>query len=328
MAEAVAEASLSRTPDTAVRPGGRAVGLVAACLSAAMFASSGPFGKPLIEAGWTAGSAVLLRIGLAAVVLALPAVWALRGQWGVLRERWRPILLYGLFGGAAVQVAFFHAIQYVPVAIALLMEYLGVVLVVSWVWWRTRRRPGLPTLVGMAVAIGGLVVVLDPLGAGAVDPRGFAWGMLGALGMAVYFVASAETPGIPPVAFVATGLGTGALALGLAGLVGLVPMSFSTADVTFSGATWPWWVPLVELIVVAAAAAYLLGFVGARRLGSTAASFVGLTEVLFAVLWAWVLLGEMPGPRALVGGLVLLVGVALVQWGSAHDQAGRTPAMS
>ncbi len=316
MGEAVAEASAAhaRPPRHA-----SALGWGAALASAAMFGTSGSFAKPLLAAGWSPAAAVAVRLGVAALLLAVPAVLTLRGRWGVLRHRWRPILWYGLFGGAMVQVAFFNALAYVDVAVALLLEYLGVLLVVVWVWLRTRRRPGPVTLAGMAVALAGLVVVLNPSQLGAVDPRGVAWGLLAAFGMAVYFVTSAETTGIPPVAFVASGLAVGAVALLVVGAVGLVPLRAQLGGVAFLGGTWPWWVPVVELVVVAAALAYLLGFVGARHLGSTVASFVGLTEVVFAVVWAWLLLGELPGPVQLLGGVVLLAGVSGVQWGTGRD---------
>jgi drug/metabolite transporter (DMT)-like permease len=42
-------------------------------------------------------------------------------------------------------------------------------------------------------------------------------------------------------------------------------------------------------------------------------SFIGLTEVLFAVLFAWVLLAELPTAMQLVGGLLILAGVTLVR---------------
>lgn len=316
MAESVAEASAVSS-----RPGsGAAVGWTAALTSAAMFGTSGGFAKPLLDAGWTAAAAVLVRLGGAALLLLLPGLWAVRGRWEVLAQRWRPIVMYGLFGGAMVQVAYFNAIQTVPVGVALLVEYLGVVLVVVWVWLRTRRRPGPVTLSGMTLALGGLVVVLNPTDLGSLDPGGMAWAFLAAFGMAVYFVTAAETDGIPPVTFVAAGLGVGTVVLAVAGLVGLVPLRASMDAVSFNGdSVWPWWVPLVELVVIAAAGAYLLGFVGARHLGSTVASFVGLTEVVFAVLWAWLLLGELPGPVQLIGGVTLLLGVAAVQSGTRRD---------
>ena len=55
-----------------------------------------------------------------------------------------------------------------------------------------------------------------------------------------------------------------------------------------------WLVPVLGLSVVAAAIAYVVGIGAARMLGAKLASFVGLTEVLFAVLFAWLLLGQLP----------------------------------
>jgi drug/metabolite transporter (DMT)-like permease len=110
-------------------------------------------------------------------------------------------------------------------------------------------------------------------------------------------------------------MGAGAVALGVLGAIGVVPMTFSSSDVQLLGRAVPWWLSIGELAVVAAAAAYLLGVTAARLLGSTVASFVGLTEVLFAVLFAWVLLGELPGPVQLAGGLLIVAGVVAVRVG-------------
>lgn len=77
------------------------------------------------------------------------------------------------------------------------MEYLGAVLVVLYEWVRTRRRPGGVTLGGMVVAIGGLALVLNPGDLVGADPRGVAWALFAATGMAVYFITSANTSGVP-----------------------------------------------------------------------------------------------------------------------------------
>ena len=74
-----------------------------------------------------------------------------------------------------------------------------------------------------------------------------------------------------------------------------------------------WVVPVIGLSLVAAAIAYASGIAATRLLGARLASFVGLTEVLFAVLIAWVLLGQQPGALQLVGGVVVLVGIAVVR---------------
>jgi drug/metabolite transporter (DMT)-like permease len=76
-----------------------------------------------------------------------------------------------------------------------------------------------------------------------------------------------------------------------------------------------WLVPVLGLAVVAAAFAYASGVAAIRRLGSRTSSFVGLTEVLFAVLFAWLLLGQRPGVVQLAGGVVVLAGIVLVRLG-------------
>lgn len=316
MAEAVAETAVAGT--RAARSGA-VWGWSAALISAAAFGTSGAFAKPLLASGWTAGAVVAVRLGLAAMALLLPGMIALRGRWRLLVAHWRPLLAYGVFGGAMAQVSFFNAVQFVPVALGILMEYLGIVLVVAWVALNRRRLPSWLTLTGVAVAIVGLVVVLNPAGVGAIDVRGIAWGALAACGLAVYYVVSARPMTLPPLTFVAVGLTIGTVTILLAGVVGLMPLQAATANVEFVGLTMPWWLPLLELGLVAAAAAYALGFVGVQHLGSTVASFVGLTEVLFAVGWAWLLLGELPGVAQLVGGVVMLAGVAAVQRGQSME---------
>ena len=109
------------------------------------------------------------------------------------------------------------------------------------------------------------------------------------------------------------GMTVGALTLLILGAVGALPMAANTDDVNFAGHQVSWVVPVVGLSLVGAAVAYVLGISATRRLGSKLASFVGLTEVLFAVLFAWLLLGELPTAVQLVGGAFIVLGVALVR---------------
>lgn len=291
-------------------------GLLAAVLSAATFASSGPFAKALLATGWSPGSVVTARVGLAGLVLLGPALYAVRALPGVVRRSAGLILAFGLVAVAGCQVAYFNAVQRMPIGVALLLEYLGVVLVVLWVWVRSRRPPARATLIGVGLSLAGLVFVLDLAGSVRLDPVGVVWGLLAAVGLAVYFVVSAHgDTGLPPVALASFGMLAGAVALlGLAAL-GALPTPTATAPVTLGGVTMPWWLAIGELAVIAAATAYLLGAIGARRLGSTVASFVGLTEVLFAVLLAWLLLGELPTTGQLAGGVLILAGVGAVRVG-------------
>jgi drug/metabolite transporter (DMT)-like permease len=99
-------------------------------------------------------------------------------------------------------------------------------------------------------------------------------------------------------------------------------MHTSTAAATYAGHTVAWWVPLLLLGLVTAAVAYAFGIAAGRRLGSRLASFVALLEVLSAVLFAWLLLGELPQPVQLVGGLLILTGVVAVKLGERRIPTG------
>jgi drug/metabolite transporter (DMT)-like permease len=303
---------------TGVRPRGLRpdVGLLAAMASAAAFGTSGSFSKALLASGWTAGSIVLLRVTGAALVLLVPALLACRGRWPAVRSHLPTIGLFGLVAVAGCQVAYVNAVEHLSVGVALLLEYLGVVLVALWAWLRTGVGPSRLTWAGMAASVAGLVLVLDLGARSSTALVGVAWGLLAALGLATYFVTAADGEGgLPPVALAAFGMAAGAGALALLGLTGVLPMSASRQPVTVGGVDIPSWLAVAELAVIAAAAAYLLGTVAARRLGSTVASFLGLTEVLFTVLFAWLLLGELPAPVQLLGGALIVAGVVAVRRG-------------
>ncbi|MBA3248727.1 MAG: EamA family transporter, partial [Geodermatophilaceae bacterium] len=164
-------------------------GLLLALVSAATFGTSGSFAGALLDAGWSPGAAVTTRIGLAAVFLTVPALIQLRGRWILLRRNLGLVVIFGLAAVAAAQLFFFLSVERVPVGVAILLEYSGVLLVVGWLWWRG-QRPGPLTLSGAVVAMVGLVLVLDLLGAVSLDPIGVLWGLLAAVGLATYFVIS------------------------------------------------------------------------------------------------------------------------------------------
>ncbi|MCC6311268.1 MAG: EamA family transporter [Trueperaceae bacterium] len=290
------------------------LGLALALASSAAFGTSGSLAKGLLVAGWSPAGAVTWRVGLGALALLLPAALAMRGRWGSLARGWPTVLLFGLVAVAGCQLAYFLAVERLSVAIALLLEYLGVILVVVWLWLRRAQRPRPLTLVGACLAVLGLVLVLDVFGAVTIDVVGVVWGLVAAFGLATFFVVSADDrSGLPPIVMASGGLLVGAVVLLLAGWAGVVPFAWNTSEVVLAGYRVPWWLDIAALGLFAAAFAYVTGILAARRLGSKLASFVGLSEVLFAVLWAWLLLGELPVAVQLLGGALILAGVILVK---------------
>jgi drug/metabolite transporter (DMT)-like permease len=133
--------------------------------------------------------------------------------------------------------------------------------------------------------------------------------------LATYFlVAAAGTQeALPPVVMAWGGMCVAAAFLVIAGATGVLSVSASAGDVQLLHRHVNWIVPVVELSLVAAVVPYIAGIAAARRLGARRASFIGIAEVIFAVLYAWLLLGQLPSAVQFMGSAFMLAGVVLVQ---------------
>lgn len=291
----------------------RSLGLLLGVTSALAFAASGPLVKPLLEAGWSLSAVLVIRMGVSGLILSPTLVRAMRTQRSFLVRHWRPIVMFGLFPVVGCQLLFFTAMQRMPVAIALLIQYLAPVILVGWIWMRTRRAPSRLVAGGALVAVVGLILVVDITGA-----RFDLLGTILALGAAVcvcfYFVLAERTgDDLPPLALASGGLLIGAAVMGALGLTGVIPFAAPEVTVAFRGIEVPGIVPILFVAAVSTTIGYAFGVMAVPHLGSRVASFVGLSEVLFALLYAWMLLGEVPAPVQFVGGALVLAGVVLVR---------------
>ncbi|MGV8877158.1 MAG: EamA family transporter [Rhodoglobus sp.] len=290
------------------------LGMLIAVIAAASFGLSGALIKPLLEAGWSPASAVTLRVLVGGIVLSPFAIVALKGRWIALWYARSRILLMALIGVAATQLAYFGAVQRIPVGIAILLEYMAPLLLVAFAWVTTRRMPKAVVLIGSVIALGGLILVVSPKESGALDPLGVIFAACAAVGAAVYYVVAARTSeGLPAVALASAGLLIGGVLLGLIGLVGIVPFEMPMVDVAVIGLVVPWWVPLLIVGIVATGIAYSTSIMASEMLGSRLASFVGLLEVVTAALYAWLLIGEDLSLPQFIGGALILAGIACVR---------------
>ena len=304
------------------------LGLLFAVGSALAFGSSGPFAKALMEAGWSPTAAVVARLAGGALVM---AVFATIVRPGWVREALRhkkTVVLYGAIPIAGAQLFYYNAVAHLSVGVALLLEYTAPILVVAWVWMTTRRRPTNLTLAGVALAVAGIMLVLNVFNGAHINVIGVGWGLAAAVCAACYFVmsanasnGSANSDGVNPITLAAAGLVVGAAAVTLLGAVGIMPLTFTSNDTVIAGWTTSWVVPVIALGVVATAVAYTLGIVGISMLRPRFASLVGLSEVMFAVLAAWILLGEALTTIQAVGGAIVLGGLALARQGDRSEES-------
>jgi len=290
------------------------LGLIVAVVASFTFGTSGALVKPLLEAGWSPAAAVTARALIGGLILLPVALVLVRGKWAaVWRARWR-IVIMALIGVAATQLVYFASVERIPVNTAILIEYMAPLLLVGWVWARTRAVPKAVVIAGSVVAVAGLVLVVSPGGAGSIDALGLGFAGLAAIGCAIYYVLAAKpSDGLPPVALACFGLIGGGVSLGLVGLIGVVPFTATFDNVALLGSPAPWWVPLLIVGLVATAIAYAASITASEMLGSRLASFAGLLEVVAAALYAWLLLGEALTLLQLLGGALILVGIGLVR---------------
>jgi drug/metabolite transporter (DMT)-like permease len=291
-------------------------GFALALTSASSFGLSGSLARSLLDLGWSPAAVVATRVGGAFLILLIPCLFLLR-QIGLPTGRQSiRLLAYGVVAVALAQLCFFSAVQYLSVGVALLLEYLAPVMLIGWHWARSHRRPAWPVLTGAGLSMVGLAFVLDLRGGLSLNPTGVAWGLAAAVCLSAYFLLSEENgtdAPIHPLLLTTAGTGIGAGVLLAASAAGLLPLAAAPGVAILAGQAVGWWLPALLLILVCAVFAYLSGIVAVRRLGSSLASFVSLTEVIFAVIFAFVLLGQRPGLMQLLGGVLILAGIGVVQ---------------
>ncbi|GGM37158.1 membrane protein [Longimycelium tulufanense] len=289
-------------------------GLVLALLSAGFLGASGPFGKALITAGMSPVQAVWVRIAGSALVLVPVVVLLGRASWDVVRRNLPALVLYGLLAVAGVQGFYFLAVSRIPVGVALLLEYLAPVLIVLWV--RFVRRSPVPRSAawGAAAVVIGLACVVQIWAGLRLDVVGLSAGLAAAVCQASFFLLSDRlSAAVDPLTMFACGTTVAAVALAPFARPWSADWSILWGSTMVAGHGV--WTPLVVLwvVVVSTVLAYTIGILAIRRLSAPVAGVIASTEVLFAVLIAWIALGETLTLIQVVGGAVLLAGAFVAQ---------------
>jgi len=151
------------------------------------------------------------------------------------------------------------------------------------------------------------------------------WALAAMVGATVYFIISGDNSNpLPPITLAAAGLMVAAFVLAVAATSGLLPMGVATGHVDFAPISMPAWLVVLLLGVITAAIAYVAGIGATRRLGARLGSFVALTEVLAAAVFAWVLLSEAPAPIQIAGAVLVLAGVIVVKLGEPNPEPSET----
>ena len=273
------------------------------CLaSGAAFGTMAIFGKLAYGAGADAGTLLAVRFALAAVLFW--AIVAVRRTAISRRDVARGLAL-GACGYALQAACYFAALERIDASLLSLLLYTFPTLVAAAAVALGRDRMDERRLIALALAGGGLALVVAGAGTGRLDPTGAALGLAAAVVYSAYIlisdgIVSRMRPDVL-TALVCTGAAI-PLTLGSALLGELRP-----GDLTPAG--WGW---IACLAVVSTVAAIGLFFAGLQRVGPTIASILATVEPLVTVMLAWLVFGETLGPVQLVGGALVLAAVLAV----------------
>jgi drug/metabolite transporter (DMT)-like permease len=279
------------------------------CLgSGAAFGAMAVFGKLAYGEGATVGTLLAVRFAIAAALF-----WTLvlvgRGGRREVRALSRADIAVGLALGAcgyALQSGcYFAALERIDASLLSLLLYTFPAIVAAAAIALGRERLDRRRLTALALALGGLVLVVAGAGTGALDPLGAALAMAAAVVYSTYILVSDGVVGRmrPQVlsALVCTGAAA-SLTVGSA-LIGQLRLD----EVTVGG--WGW---LASLTVISTVGAISLFFAGLRRVGPTTASILATVEPLVTVLLAFLVFGEALGSMQLVGGALVLSAVVVL----------------
>lgn len=250
------------------------------------------------------------RFVLASVLLWL---WALRAPGAIARRFTRAdlalVIGMGLTAVAGYNVLFLYGLRLAPASDgAIIVPGLVAPLTAIISWPLLRERVGRTGALGLALALGGMGLVMSPgWQAGRERFLGDLLFVLGAACWALYSVLGKVVTGrLTPVN--ATLFGT------VAGTLLLVPLAVAENEwAVLVAAPAEAWFGLLYLGAFATVVSFVFLYEGIQRLGATRASSFLLLVPVFGVLLSAALLGERIAPRTMLGGGLVIAGLWLVQ---------------
>lgn len=289
-------------------------GTLACATAAILWAASATTARTAIDAGvspleLTEARAVvaMLAFGLIAVVRRTRVTPRVSGN---LPSRAPTLLRVIAFGStiAIVNLSYFIAIQHLPVAIAIVIQYTAPALVVAYVALIERRPPGRTLVVTLFAVLIGVTLTADVAssirGTSSLSTIGVVAAIVSAFGFAAYNVLAASvTRSLGAIRGHAAGFGVATVIWvvvqaprGWPRTLALAGQGPRIAFVTIAG-------------TVLAFGIYAFGIV---RIGASSATLIATVEPVATTLLGFLVLSQRLGPDQIVGSLIVLGAVTML----------------
>jgi drug/metabolite transporter (DMT)-like permease len=273
-------------------------------LIAFMMGSNHVAARFAFQNGVDVATAVTMRSGVTALVLAL-LIWQQKVHIQLTRQNKRGLLAVGALVGVQ-SLCIYSSVARIPVALALLAFNTYPLWTTLWARLIYHHRPEAVMLRAMPVMLLGLALALDVLGAASGLGAQAQWSLIG-IGVA-FALAAAATFGLALVLTQHETTGVDGRVRTLSTMSCVLVLGLS-AVATQGGFHMPtaeagWW-GLAGLTFLYGTA-FTIMFTVLPRLGVVGNSAIMNVEPIFALVLAWVLLGQAIAPVQVVGGLVVV----------------------
>lgn len=307
-----------RAGSLAAVPSSAPLGVLAVAVASVLFAVNGTVAKLAMQAGLSPTRLVELRSVGSAVILVTVALVAVRGRMRLRGRELAVMAILGVVGMALVQWLYLVAISRLPVGLALLIEYTAPLLVALWARFVQHEQVRARVWWALLACLVGLTLVAQVRPGIELDPIGVAAAAGAAVCLATYYLLGARLVANRDP------LSTQAWSLAFAGLFWLVLQPLWTFDAgiladgvalpgALQGASAPLWLLVAWIIVLGTVVPYTLVLAGLKVIGAARSGLIGMIEPVVASAAAWLVLGEAMSGVQLVGGAVVLAGVALAE---------------
>ncbi len=294
------------------------VGYTMVFVAATLFGVNGAVSKVALASGLSSLRLTEMRSTGACIGLTLLALALDRGSLRVRRSELPRLAVFGIVGVAFVQLFYFLAIHRLPVGIALLIQYLGPVLVAIWARTFGHERVRRRIWAALALSLAGLTLMVQLWRGVTLDGLGVTFALVAAVVFASYLLlAEREVARRESIPLLAWGFFFATLFWTIVQPWWSFPAGTVGKRVSLEGhlASWhlPVWALVLWVIVLGSIVPFALVVAALRHISATRVGIASMLEPVVATIVAWVWLRESLAPVQLAGAAVVLAGIALAQ---------------
>ena len=308
------------------------MGYLYALAAALLFGANGSMTKVLLDHGISGSQVTQFRVLAMCVVSGLVLLVVDRKAFRISWRQFGVLVVLGVVGVALLQASYAYAVHLLPVGIALLLEYIAVLLVAVVAFFFLREKVKARLWIAIGLVLAGLAVVAEVWNS-TLNPLGVFFALVAAVTLAFYFlVGERQVSRTPPLAVAFwTGLVASVFWAFFSGWWDIDPSLFASSlslDGNLDFIVVPFWLALLWSVVFGSFAPFLLSLTALSKMKATAAGVIASSEVIFAFVVAWLWLGQQLNLSQVLGAVVVLVGIVLAQTARANKVVDADLALS